>query len=336
MARRNFRPRSSGTLGRPTLTSNCCVRRSARYSSLQAWQSDKWSCNASISVPVTTPSKYGENRRFAWGHCNPAFFTVPFMKSPRPFYPHRKPDLSEPGFLESGCPNSDSLCCPRSERSIPVRFQLHVHRAPAVAAVRLCRESAVTSPSPGKSPALRQSLRTTYLPDRAKSEWSGRAPVPWSALLPPYAALRDARRYQTENRHDRSVPPASHFPKRSGPPIPPAQSKSLSLYAGTTTVVGWRPHAGRCGRSRSSNSTHRENSSCRETLSETRPGLCRPRPPDHSQSGRPARTPAAEIPRSTRRRPLPSRPSVRRRSPLLPATALQLHSPDHPRWLLPP
>src|SRR5450631_1754874 len=248
------------------------------------------------------------------------------MNSPRPFYPLQQP----------GSSNARSAHRVLPERSTPVHFQLRAHTAPAFAAVRLCRVSAAISPFPAKSPAPRQSLRTTSLPDRAKSASSGRAPEPSSTLPPPDAALRDAPRCQTENPHDRSAPPASHFPRGSVRPIPPAQSKSLSPYAGTTTADGSPPHAARCGRSMSLNSIRRENVSSREILSGRHPASCRPRPPDHSQSGTPARTPAAGTLRSARRMPSPSPPSALRRSPLLPAIEFRWHLLNHPRWLLPP
>ena len=85
--------------------------------------------------------------------------------------------------------------------------------------------------------------------------------------------------------------------------IPPAQSRSLAPCAGTTIAAGLPPRAARCGRSTSSGSTRRENASCRETLSERRLALYRPRPPDRSRCGRPAHTPAAETRRSARHMP---------------------------------
>src|ERR1017187_323570 len=207
---------------------------------------------------------------------------------------------------------------------------------PTSAAVHLCRGSASISPFPAKSPAPRQSLRTTYLPDRAKSAWSGTAPEPSSTLLPPGAALHASRRYQTENPHDPSAPPASHRLQRPAPRIPPALSRSLSPYAGTTTAAGSPLHAARCDRSKSSGSTRRANASSRETPSETRLASYRPRPPDHSRSGIPAHTPAAETRRSATRTPFPNRLSAPRRSPLLPATVFRLRLLNPPRWLLPP
>src|ERR1035438_8963080 len=161
------------------------------------------------------------------------------MASPRPFYPLQQPATTANSVLD---------CCPESERSTPVHFQLRARTAPVVAAMRLCRVSAATSPFPAKSPAPRQSLRTTSLPDPAESASSGTAPALSSTLLPPGAALRDAPRCQTENPHDPSARPALHSLPGSDPRTPPARSMSLSLYAGTTTAAGSPPHATRCGR----------------------------------------------------------------------------------------
>src|SRR6185295_17024181 len=110
-----------------------------------------------------------------------------------------------------------------------------------------------------KSPEPRQFLRTTSLPDRAKSATSDMALEPFSTLLPPGVALRDALRCQTENPHDPSGQPASHSLPQSSPRIPLAQSTSLWLYAGTTIAAGWPPHARRFDRSMSLNSSRREN-----------------------------------------------------------------------------
>src|SRR5208282_1360315 len=106
MARRNFRPRSAGTSGRPELVSNCCVLRSKEYSREQAGQASRCSRRARISVPVTAPSRYGENNSAAFSQLNielvdpdvfvpdfmdPDFAAMYFMASPQPFYPLQQP-----------------------------------------------------------------------------------------------------------------------------------------------------------------------------------------------------------------------------------------------------
>src|SRR5213075_321554 len=131
--------------------------------------------------------------------------------------------------------------------------------APAVAAVRLCLGSAAISLFPARSPAPRQSLHTTSLPDPAKSTSCGTALELSSILLLRDAALRVAPHCQTANPHDPSTPVASRFHRCPVLPIPLAQSTSLSPCGGTTSVVGSRLHAARSGKSTSSGSNHHEN-----------------------------------------------------------------------------
>src|ERR1700722_11427259 len=90
-----------------------------------------WLCRAIISAPVTAPSRYGEKRRFAWGHCNPVMLSERFVTSPQPFYPlqNRATALLYYFYL-----SFHPLSFLASERSIPIRFQPRGHKVSAVAA----------------------------------------------------------------------------------------------------------------------------------------------------------------------------------------------------------
>src|SRR5437879_7936513 len=122
---------------------------------------------------------------------------VPFIASPRPFYPLQLSVTAIPV---------------PSERSTPVHFLLPEHTVPVFAAVHHGLASASTSPCPAKLRAPRQSLRMTSLPSRVKSVSSGTAPGPSVILRRRVAALRDARHSQTENPHDPSELIGSHCP----------------------------------------------------------------------------------------------------------------------------
>src|SRR5215475_8829729 len=113
---------------------------------------------------------------------------MPLMASPRPFYPLQQPAASF-DFL--------------AERSVPVLPQPRGRMVPASVGVLHVRGSVLTSLFPAKLPVLRQSLRTTSLPDHARSRLSGTALEPSLIPLPLYAALHDARHCQKVNPLDR-------------------------------------------------------------------------------------------------------------------------------------
>src|SRR5947209_8718036 len=136
-------------------------------------------------MPVTAPSRYGENSCFTWEHFSSdvflrLVFPVPIMASPRPFYPLQLP-------VTALVLNRDWIS--------PVRFLLRAHTPPAFAAALACRGSAGISLFPAKSPAPRQFLHTTFLPDPAGSKLCDTALELFLALLPPGPALRDEPRY---------------------------------------------------------------------------------------------------------------------------------------------
>src|SRR5216684_3442555 len=222
------------------------------------------------------------------------FMAIYFMASPRLFYPLQQPVT----------PNS--LLPPAW--SAPVLRRPRAHTAPAAASARAALASISISPCPVRSAESRQSLHTTFLPDRAESALCGRVPPLSSIPHRPAAAPPGAPHYQTANRADRSSRSASLHPALQIHPRPPAQSKSPAPCAGTTTASGSPPHAAQSGRSTFSNSTRRGTVSSRETLSGTHPGSYPRRRPDRLPSDKPARTPDAEIPQLARRMPLPSRP----------------------------
>ena len=162
-------------------------------------------------MPVTAPSRYGENNCFTWEHFSSdvfllLVFPVPIMASPRPFYPLQLPVTARVVL--------------NREHLIPARFLLRAHTTPVVAAVLAGRGSAGTSPSPAKSPAPRQFPHTTFLPDRAGSASCDTALELSLTLLPPGPALRDGPRYRRGNRHDRSKPVAGRARRGQAFPIP--------------------------------------------------------------------------------------------------------------------
>src|SRR5579863_2994339 len=111
------------------------------------------------------------------------------MKSPQPFSPHQNPA-------------APALFLVLAAASTPVPLPPVVCKASAAASALPAPASTAISLFPAKFPALRQSLRTTFLPYPAGSASSGRAPKSSSVLLPPGAALHDAPRCRKETRHD--------------------------------------------------------------------------------------------------------------------------------------
>ena len=68
IATRSFNARSGGALRGPTRASRCCVCRSETYWRLQPSQDSICWLSSRICLPVTAPSRYGENNGLAWAH----------------------------------------------------------------------------------------------------------------------------------------------------------------------------------------------------------------------------------------------------------------------------
>src|SRR5579863_2247375 len=132
IATRSLKPKSAGTFGRGMLETSCCVSRRDSYSALHAAHPDQCSCSASISVPVTMPSRYGEKSCFAsaqrsWVVLSMPLFPNWLMDLP-PLSPQQKPVPAPPELLLS----TDDYPAPAGSR--PVRPDLirgppHAHRA---------------------------------------------------------------------------------------------------------------------------------------------------------------------------------------------------------------
>ncbi len=91
-------------------------------------------------MPVTAPSRYGENSRFALGHCSFVFFPVPIMKSPRPFYP-----LQQPAGTCSGLPPSLLLSGAVNPSSFPTSRTYGASRCRSASLPRVSRDFTVPS-----------------------------------------------------------------------------------------------------------------------------------------------------------------------------------------------